>query len=321
MTATPPHSEVTHYCQLPTRPRVIVLANRLKSPVQAATQSLLPWLESRADVVAVPDLTQFDADAAAELPTADLILVLGGDGTMIGQARQTVALDLPVLGVNFGKLGFLAEFSIDDLHTHWDQLVQSHCHATRRVMIETMVFDPDSADCDIDALDMDHCRFVTHGVNDAVITAGPPFRMIELQLTIDPTTDKTRHHDLGTHFTGDGVIVSTATGSTAYNLSAGGPIISPSVDAHCITPICPQSLAFRPLVVAGSSSIALRVLRANAGTTLSIDGQVSIALQRDEQVFIRRSPHTFQLIRNPRVSYWRMLAEKMHWASNPTNPD
>jgi len=295
------------------RPRVIVLANKDRPAVAEALATLRPWLDERARVVAEPDGARFDHAAAGKLPAADLLLVLGGDGTILGQARNTVDLGLPMIGVNVGKLGFLTEFTFEDLQTHWDKIAAGQCGEGQRTMIEVMVLPPD-ADYRPARLDPAACSFRSLGLNDAVITAGEPFRMIELGLSIDPPPDRLRP----TVFSGDGVIVSTPSGSTAYNLSSNGPIVNPDLDALCITPICPHSLAFRPIVACASCNVHVRVQRPNPGTALVIDGQVSVGLKTDEQVLVRRYGKTLRLLVNPGVSYWQMLARKMHWAVRPS---
>jgi NAD+ kinase len=155
--------------------------------------------------------------------------------------------------------------------------------------------------------------FRSLAMNDVVITAGPPFRMIELELTIE--RPGTMAH--ATVFAGDGVIVSTATGSTAYTLAAGGPIVAPDVDALVITPICPHTLSFRPIVVTTRDRITLKVHRANAGTTAVIDGQVSSPLTSGAQLTVAAHPAKLNVVTNPAVGYWETLAMKMQWAARP----
>jgi NAD+ kinase len=294
--------------------RLIILANKAKPPVEGALDELRPWLSQRAQIVAEMDIdTLARLSEEGEVPPADLAVVLGGDGTMLALARHAAIHDLPILGVNFGKLGFLAEFSMDELRRHWDKIVAGHCRTSHRMMLEVLVFPAGAAPCQVDSLDETRCGFATSALNDAVITAGDPFRMIELELAIDPSDTQTST----TICSGDGMIVSTPSGSTAYNLSAGGPIVSPGIDAMCITPICPHSLAFRPIVINADSGVCLRVLRANTGTTLVIDGQVPVTLHTGEQVYIRRHTKTLKLVNNPELSYWKMLAKKMHWAARP----
>ncbi|MDX1681763.1 MAG: NAD(+)/NADH kinase [Phycisphaeraceae bacterium] len=298
---------------MPDTPRLILLANKHKAQVEQALEDFRPWLLERADIVAEPDIDRLDREGADELPPADLALVLGGDGTMLAQARNVIDLGVPMVGVNFGKLGFLAEFRLEDVKAHWETIVAGRCRASDRIMLEVFAFDEEAADCRNDRLDMDHLRKRSLAMNDLVIAAGPPFRMVELSMAIDPG----QSDGDATVFSGDGVIVSTPSGSTAYNLASWGPIVSPEVDAFCVTPICPHSLAFRPLVVNADSSVLLRLEQGNEGTTLVIDGQESIDLAEDQQVFVRKYERTLRLLQNPDKSYWRTLAHKMHWAARP----
>ena len=297
----------------PDRPRVMILANKLKTAVNQALVEFRPWLADRARIVAEPDITRLTGETAAELPEADLAVVLGGDGTLLGQARHVVDREMPLLGINFGKLGFLAAFTIEDVEQHWDRIADGTCLMSDRLMIDVLVFDAEAADCRSDRLDMSHLKARSLGMNDAVVTAGPPYRMIELELGIDPIGPLAST----TSFSGDGVIIATPSGSTAYNLSAGGPIVTPGIDALCITPNCPHSLAFRPLVVNAGCGITIRIISTNVGTALSIDGQVSVDLDTGDQVFVRRHPRRLRLLENPSENYWKTLADKMRWAARP----
>jgi len=299
--------------RMSTKTRLLIMANKSKPSVLGALEALRPWLAQRATVVAEPDIADMDGVRPADLPPADLVVVLGGDGTILAQVRHTMSLNVPIVGVNFGKLGFLAEFSLEEFQSDWDEIVTGQCPTSRRTLIEARVFTEGALDCRLNHLDSEHEKARSVALNDAVITAGAPFRMIDMELAIDPS----RSQPYVTRLSGDGVIVSTPSGSTAYNLSAGGPIVSPDLDSLCITPICPHSLAFRPIVVDAGCGIGIRVLAANAGTTLVVDGQLSLPLQDQEQVFIHRLPQTLTLIQNPRLNYWQMLAKKMRWAARP----
>lgn len=299
---------------MPKHPKVMVLANKTKAPVLEALETLRPWLAERSHIVAEPNIDHITEESAGELPAADLAIVLGGDGTLLHQARAMVKMGVPVVGVNFGRLGFMTEFTVADLQEHWPAIVDGRCPITRRVMVEVLAFSADAADCRADRLDMDFCRFRGLGLNEAAILAGPPFRVVDLELCINPGLLPNQH---ATSFRGDGVIVATPSGSTAYNLAANGPIVEPDLDALCITPICPHTLAFRPIVVRGDTAIAIRVSRANEGTTLSIDGQVGVKLAENEQVFIRHYSEPLALYKNPNQNYWKMLAQRMHWAAGP----
>ena len=293
--------------------RLLILANRQKRQVKAALQAFRPWLADRAQLVAEVDTIRMSEERAAELPEADLAIVLGGDGTMLSQARALVDRQVPLLGINFGKLGFLAEFNIEDVKRHWRTIVSGACRSSQRMMLDMEVFEPGAPEWGNRGASMPEPVFRGRAMNDAVVTAGPPYRMIELELAIEPAVSGTS----ATTFSGDGVIVSTPSGSTAYNVAAGGPIVSPSIDGLCVTAICPHSLAFRPIVYSADCETWIGVRRAYHGTTLVIDGQVSFSLETGQQIRIRRHPLNVELLHNPDFSYWKMLAHKMHWAVRP----
>ncbi len=281
--------------------RVILIANHRKKSIAAALAQFRPWLEQRAEIVA--ELDAYNS-APVQNQNIDFVIVMGGDGTMLAQARRIVDLEAPLIGINFGKLGFLAPFKLEHVQSDWDQIVSGKMPVRPRVMLQVQSSGTGSS---ISSLAM----------NDLVITAGPPFRMIQLELSINPEADST----VGTHFIGDGVIVSTPVGSTAYNLSAGGPIIAPDVDGLVITAICPQSLAFRPIVLNAQDRIVLRVHRANAGTSAVIDGQVAVPITAGSELTISAYPKRLRLMINPRTGYWKTLAKKMRWAAPPVYGD
>jgi NAD+ kinase len=286
--------------------RLHIVANLAKPQVRPALDELQPWLEQRVQLVGVEtdhqtDLSQLDVDA---------ILVLGGDGTLLSVARRLKGAPIPLVGVNFGRLGFLASFTLEQFYEHFPALLNGTLPRSRRQIIEASVVDCQTPCVARDVEDVrKRRRFHATALNDAVITAGPPFRMIELELGADDET-LVRYY-------GDGVIVATPSGSTAYNVSAGGPIITPGVDGIVITPICPQSLSFRPVVISSSSTVYIVASRVNQGTTLFCDGQASTHLNEGDKVIIRRSPNDVSLIENPDARKWKTLAEKLHWAISP----
>lgn len=286
--------------------RIFIVANSAKSEVAPAMARWLPWMRQRAEIVGI------DEDGAGDLRrvVADAVLVLGGDGTLLSTARRLGESEIPLMGVNFGRLGFLASFTPEQFEKHFSDLVENRLPIRRRQMLEASVV-PALARCKLTDPQQvaQHRRFVATALNDAVVTAGPPFHMIELEIGADGET-RVRYH-------GDGVIVSTPSGSTAYNISAGGPIISPNVEAMCITPICPHSLSFRPVVIASSSTVTIVASNVNEGTTLFCDGQAGTKLADEDKVVIRRSAHDVKLIENPAAHEWRTLAEKLHWATTP----
>jgi len=286
--------------------RVFIVANVSKPRVARALEEWRPWIAEQAQIVGIETNGDFDLSKI----DADLILVLGGDGTLLSVARRLEGRQIPLMGVNFGRLGFLADFTPDNFKFHFEGYLTDGLPVSSRQMLEASVI-PAGVLCSLEEMEevARHRRFVATALNDAVVTAGPPFRMIELSISAAS--------DGGVGYFGDGVIVSTASGSTAYNVSAGGPIISPDVEAFCITPICPHSLSFRPVVVSSKTTVLLVAVRVNEGTTLFCDGQASTRLLAGDKVLIRRADQNVLLVENPDAREWRSLAEKLNWAVGP----
>jgi NAD+ kinase len=286
---------------------VLLLVNREKPNARAALAEVRALVQRHGRVAG-----EADAVAGETLPDArgaDLIVVLGGDGTLLSQSRRCASLGLPMLGVNFGKLGFLAEYDMEALRAQGAMLFGGAALPERSLrMIRAEVHE----------LATRLPRFSAAALNECVVTAGPPYRMITLSLCIDG--------EEGPTVSGDGLIISTPTGSTAYNVSAGGPIVAPDTDALVITPIAAHSLSFRPIVVPGSSRVEFTMLRVNhgasgsaigTGTTLVLDGQVTTPLTEGERVVVTGDGQRVRFVRNPGGGYWRTLIEKMDWASRP----
>ncbi len=290
-------------------PRILLITNPGKSAATAALPEFRAWLSARAKIAAEMDSAEV-LQNADRLPEADFALVLGGDGTLLSVARALVEAQLqtPILGVNFGKLGFLAEFSLEEVKEHWNLLAKDGYEVRNRLLLDVSVYGAD----DHDGAAQPQTR--VFGMNDAVINSGAPFRMVDIELSIDPEENGLA---AAATFSGDGVVVATSAGSTAYNLSAGGPIMAPGAEALCVTPLNPHSLAFRPIVVPATTDIWLRLLRANPGSALVVDGQTSIPLADGQRVHITRSRKIVRLVQNPSRSYWATLADKLHWAARP----
>jgi NAD+ kinase len=236
--------------------------------------------------------------------------VLGGDGTLLSTARRLRGRQIPLMGVNFGRLGFLASFTPEEFHQRFDDLVEGRLKHSHRKVLDVSVVGVE-VKCELDTVEqvLPHRRFWATAMNDAVVTAGHPFHMVELAVRADGESE--------VRYFGDGVIICTPSGSTAYNVSAGGPIISPNVDVMGITPICPHSLSFRPLIISGDSVVTIIAEKVNEGTTLFCDGQASTQLQKGDKILIRRSKHDVLLIDNPEARLWRSYAEKLNWAVAP----
>ncbi|MFN0133295.1 MAG: NAD(+)/NADH kinase [Phycisphaerales bacterium] len=282
---------------------VVLLVNRDKPESADAAAEARALIERHGRLVAELDAA-VGAPATDAMRGADLIVVLGGDGTLISQARRCADLALPLLGVNLGKLGFLAEFDRASWREQAATLLSSDALVTRTIRMLR-----------VEVAGRSGVRLSDAALNEAVVTAGPPYRMISLTLRIDGLDGPT--------ISGDGMIVSTPTGSTAYNVSAGGPILAPDVDAMVITPIAAHSLSFRPIVVGAGSTVELAVGRINRGsavqhgTALVLDGQVRTHLEEGERITIRRDERPIVFVRNPRGSYWSTLVDKMRWAAPP----
>jgi len=233
-----------------------------------------------------------------------LVIVLGGDGTILSAARACLALDVPLLGINTGKIGFMAGYELAPFREQAAHILsgadlRTHAHRT----IECEVVDAQG-----------NTKSSGIALNECVVTAGPPYRMITLDLCIDS--------EPGPTVSGDGLIVSTPTGSTAYNISAGGPIVAPGVDALAITPIAAHSLSFRPIVLSADVPIDITVRSINAhdcsGTTMLLDGQGQHLLAEGDTVRVRGGSRSVRFVADPGVSYWRTLLTKMHWATPPS---
>lgn len=279
--------------------RVFIVAKSDKPAVAAAVQELVPWFKQRSQVVGV----ETDGENTLATAEADVIVVLGGDGTLLSAARRLSGRPIPLMGVNYGRLGFLASFTPDQIKESFELFQQDKLPISHRKVIQAMVYPRGQHD---------HTFHAT-ALNDAVITAGAPFHMVELELCVAS--------EGGIRYFGDGVIVATPSGSTAYNVSAGGPIIDPDVEGLCITPICPHSLSFRPVVVGLDSIIEISAVRVNPGTTLFCDGQASTPLHEGDRVVVSRSDHDVRLVENPRTRQWRSLADKLKWAATPRYND
>jgi NAD+ kinase len=223
----------------------------------------------------------------------DLIVVLGGDGTMIGAARMVGDSERPVLGVNFGTLGYLADFTVEDMIPALEAVLAGDYTLDRRLMLAATVFRGGEQ--------LLHDRVL----NDVVISKSALARIVEIETLVDGK--------FVNRFRADGLIISTPTGSTAYNLSAGGPVIYPSMNAVVITPICPHTLSNRPLVVPDDAEFELVLKTPREEVALTLDGQVGMPLECEDRVRVRKSRTGFNLIQSPTLNYFDVLRNKLKW--------
>lgn len=260
---------------------------------------LSAWLKERGiETVGEPrsqtevgDIHEVDAETFKK--DVDLIVVLGGDGTMLSTARLTGDREILVLGINYGSLGYLTEFRIEEMFVALDEIFRGNYEIDRREM-----------------LDVEHWRDngrLAEGrvLNDVVINKAVLARIIEIEVELNG--------QFVNSFRADGLIVSTPTGSTAYNLSAGGPIVYPSMNAVVLTPICPFTLTNRPIVMPDTAEIVLRLKNESDGVVLTLDGQVGYQMKRDDQVRIRKSSTNFNLVQPPNRNYFDVLRNKLKW--------
>ncbi len=225
--------------------------------------------------------------------SVDLIVVLGGDGTMIATARLLDNRDVPVLGINYGTLGYLTEVRVEEMIPALDAALAGDYRLDRRMMlVAELTRGPEQ-------------MLRNRVLNDVVISKSALARIIEIETWLDK--------QFVNCFRADGLIVSTPTGSTAYNLSAGGPIVYPSMDAVVITPICPHTLSNRPLVVPDAAEIELVLKTGKEEVALTLDGQVGFSMEKDDRVVIRKSRTTFNLIQPSNRNYFEVLRGKLRW--------
>lgn len=229
-----------------------------------------------------------------KIPTlVDLIIVLGGDGTLLSVARLIGDNEVPILGVNLGSLGFLTEVTLEELYLSLEQVFCQEFSVTQRLLLKAYVSREEEHIAEYSAL------------NDVVITKSALARIVDLQICIngqDVTTCKA-----------DGLIIGTPTGSTAYNLAAGGPIVHPSMQALIMTPICPHTLTNRPVVLPDDSVIRVTLKSENEDVFLTLDGQVGFALRYQDTVQVEKAQHMIRLIQPPKRSYFEILRTKLKW--------
>jgi NAD+ kinase len=260
---------------------------------------LLDWLHGHGIRVRIDQQTAFYAGGVAGLPReelpegADLIVVLGGDGTLLSAARAIGKREIPLFPVNMGGLGFLTAITIDELYPELQRALNGEQRIAKRRLLTTEIVRHGEVVASYEAL------------NDAVITKTALARMIDLDTHVD--------EQYVCEYKADGLIIATPTGSTAYSLSAGGPIIFPSVPAICLTPICPHMLTNRPVLVPETSIIRVHSRGPDESVYLTIDGQIGTPLMSDDVVVCRASSYALHLIRPPRMKFFDVLRQKLKW--------
>ncbi len=264
---------------------------------------LIPWLEKQDKEVFIdPDTAEAMKKGErpakvyrkSEIPSlADAIIVLGGDGTLLSVARLVGGKDIPIIGVNLGGLGFLTEVTLEETYATLDKLFKGEFVSDPRLLLKAFVYRQG------ERVAQSLC------LNDTVVSKGTQAKMIRLEIFTNG--------QFVTSLRGDGLIVATPTGSTAYSMSAGGPIVNPSVDALVLTPVCPHTLTNRPVVVPARAKVEVILKSRDEGTMVTFDGQVGFTLRPEDVVEIEASEHKIILARAPDRNYYEILRTKLKW--------
>ena len=225
----------------------------------------------------------------------DMIISLGGDGTMLASARAVGQHQIPILGINLGGLGFLTEITSNDLDKTLERLKQKDFFIEKRMVLET----------EVEGLK----KFDQYALNDVVIDKGEVARLFQMNLYAND--------EFICSYSADGLIISTPTGSTAYCLAAGGPIINPKTNVIIVTPMCPHTFASRPIVFSDNENLKVVVELAHREAVLTIDGQVAFALKSGSSVLVRKAKHSVNLVKFKERSFYDILRRKLHWGARP----
>ena len=279
---------------------VAIISKPGRPQLPDAVTRLVKWLKHHQYGVIADEATCFalpgiECIAREEVPARkpEFVVVLGGDGTMLAAARAVAKAGIPILGVNLGSLGFMTESRLEELETTLDAVAANKAVTDRRAML--------------------HCQLVRGGqcveawdaLNDIVVNKAALARIVDFDVLVNG--------QFVSNYKADGIIVATPTGSTAYSLAAGGPVLGPSVDAFVITPVSPHSLTNRALVVPDKSEIVIEVKQTQEEAYLTVDGQTGVPLRRGDRIACKKSEHAIQLLHLPQRSFFDVLRTKLKW--------
>jgi NAD+ kinase len=277
-----------------------IISRPRREDIAAVAPGLLRWLEQRGVTTFCDSQTAECAPSSCKVKTreeipalSDLLIVLGGDGTLLAAARLLGERNVPILPVNLGGLGFLTSVTLDDLYPVLELAIKGKARFSERVMLESRVMREGKPF---------HCA---RALNDAVLNKAALARIIDLELRVNG--------EFVCNYKADGLIVASPTGSTAYSLSAGGPIIYPIVSAFVITPICPHTLTNRPLVIPDSAKIEIGFAAGEAPIYLTVDGQIGVELQANDVVALSAAAQKLRLVRPKEKTYFSVLRDKLKW--------
>ena len=274
--------------------KIIILGDKSKKKIRDTIKELEPLFRKKSHL-SIIDISDEDE---LEKVSADLAFVFGGDGTILSASRKLNARQIPLIGVHLGKFGFLADLTSREISDSLEKIFAGEYVISQRMMLT--------------------CKLIrskqvineTLGLNDAVISRTSLSRLISIKLYIN--------EKIVTTYSSDGLIVSTPAGSTAHSLSAGGPIVTPDMEAFIITPICPHTLSNRPLVVSGDSKIEMEQISESKGVGLTVDGQIYFDVKVGDRIVIEKAENKLQLIDIQTRTFYDVLREKLNWRGQPT---
>jgi NAD+ kinase len=279
-----------------------IIANVKKPQTKQVVEDIVHWAKENKvnffldqELSPLVDYTERLSSREKFWQLCDMIISLGGDGTMLASARAVGEHRTPILGINLGGLGFLTEITSNDLDKTLERLKQKDFFIEKRMVLET----------EVEGLK----KFDQYALNDVVIDKGEVARLFQMHLYADD--------EFICSYSADGLIISTPTGSTAYCLAAGGPIINPKTNVIIVTPMCPHTFASRPIVFSENENLKVVVELAQREAVLTIDGQVAFALKSGSSVLVRKAKHSVNLVKFRNRSFYDILRRKLHWGARP----
>jgi NAD+ kinase len=283
--------------------KVGIIANIRKEIALECSTGLKRWLQEQGievfldEEIAAALGEKHGLERQALAIAADLLVVLGGDGAMLRAARSVRKFKIPIVGINLGTFGYLTEINLNEMYPSLERILRGDYSTEERMMLDMEVVRDNHTSCEFTVL------------NDVVISRGNLTRIIDMETAVDGSYLTT--------FRADGLIISTPTGSTAYSLSAGGPIVFPSQNAIIINPICPHTLTNRPIILPSSMTISVKVWSEEEGVNVDLDGQESVTLKSGDTLIVRRSRYVTTLVSSSNRDYLEILRSKLGWGRLP----
>ncbi len=274
--------------------KIIILGNRKKKKIRDTIAELEPLFREKAHVSIIDTSDERETESLS----ADLAFVFGGDGAILAACRKLDGRQIPLMGVHMGKFGFLAELTPKEVSQTLEKIFAGEYTISQRMLLT----------CEV--IRSNQTIKKTSGLNDAVISRSSLSRLVSIKLYINGKEVTT--------YSSDGLIISTPSGSTAHSLSAGGPVVTPDMDAFIITPICPHTLSNRPLVISGDSKIEMEQVSESKGVGLTIDGQIYTDIMVNDKIRIEKAKEKLHLIDTQTRTFYDVLREKLNWRGHPT---